>query len=150
MMIFYTKSIFNGAGLFIHRKSLTRQNSMQSVRNIVMFPPSRLLRPPENDRKPQIWPVSVSQSAIKSRKINRLWPKSNQFWRWSGYNSTPNFRSFLPCILKKMSGNLWWTDGWKVNWLVRRPGNESGGQFDRRMKGQMDGWTTWKHNANGA
>ena len=29
-------------------------------------------------------------------------PKSNQFWRWSGYISMPNFRPFLPCVLLRM------------------------------------------------
>ena len=41
----------------------------------------------------------TNQSGAKSRKINRLWPKSTQFWRWSGYINMPNFRPFLPCVL---------------------------------------------------
>ena len=49
---------------------------------------------PVNDQKPQIWPVSLSQSEAERRKINRPWPKPNQFWRWSGYISMQNFRPF--------------------------------------------------------
>ena len=62
---------------------------------------------PENACKPQIWPVSsLSQSGVKMRKTDRLWQKSYQFWRWSGYISMPSLRSFLLCVLKKMPGNL--------------------------------------------
>ena len=39
----------------------------------------------------------------KSREIKT---KSNQFWRWSRSTNMLNFRSFLPCILKKMPGNI--------------------------------------------
>ena len=49
-------------------------------------------------RKPHIWPVSLSQNGAKMRKINRWWPKSNQFSRWSGYIS--NFRSFKVTTIK--------------------------------------------------
>ena len=45
---------------------------------------------------------AVSQSCAKIGKIYRLWPKSNQFWRWSGYISKPNFRPFLQGILLRM------------------------------------------------
>ena len=48
----------------------------------------------------------IAQSGAKMRKINRPWPKSNKFWRWSGYIAIPNFRPFLVCILKKISRNL--------------------------------------------
>ena len=34
----------------------------------------------KNVRKLQIWSVSLSQNDAKMRKINRWWPKSNQFW----------------------------------------------------------------------
>ena len=53
----------------------------------------------------QIWPVSLSQSGAKRRKINRPWPKCNQFSSWSKYISLPNFRLLLPCILKKTPRN---------------------------------------------
>ena len=39
------------------------------------------------------------------RKINRPWPKSNQFWSWSGYISMPNFWPLLPQVLKVMPRN---------------------------------------------
>ena len=38
----------------------------------------------------------VKVTSIKRRKTNRPWPKSNQFWRWSGYISMQNFRLFPP------------------------------------------------------
>ena len=34
---------------------------------------------PENAWEPQIWPVSLSQNSAKIRKINRPWPRTNQF-----------------------------------------------------------------------
>ena len=60
---------------------------------------------PGNARKPQIWPVSPSQNCAKIRKIDRPWPRTNQFWKWSRYISVQNFRSFPPCILWEMPGN---------------------------------------------
>ena len=44
----------------------------------------------------------------KIRKINRPWPKSNQFWRWSGYIRIrfpenawkPKFDLFMPCTVQ--------------------------------------------------
>ena len=63
------------------------------------------MRSPENARKPQIWPVSLSQNCAKIRKINRPWPQTNQFWRWSRYISMQNLRPFPPCILREMPGN---------------------------------------------
>ena len=59
----------------------------------------------KNPRKPQIWPASLSQSGVKMRKIYRRWPKSNQFWRWSGYINMPNIRPLFLCVLKKMLRN---------------------------------------------
>ena len=44
--------------------------------------------------KLQIWPVSLSENAAKMRKIHRPWPKSNQFWTWSGHISMSNLRPF--------------------------------------------------------
>ena len=41
----------------------------------------------ENAYKPQILPVLRSQNATKMRKMNKPWPKPNQFWRWWGYIS---------------------------------------------------------------
>ena len=53
---------------------------------------------PGNARKPQIWPVSLSQNSAKITKITRPWPRTNQFWRWSRYISMQNFRPFPPCV----------------------------------------------------
>ena len=50
-------------------------------------------------------PASLSQNGAKMRKINRIWPKCNQFQRWSGYITMLNFRPFLPCVLKKIPKN---------------------------------------------
>ena len=55
----------------------------------------------ENAWKLNIWPVSLSQNSAKMRKIIRLWPKCNLFWRWSEYTNMPNLRPFIQCILKK-------------------------------------------------
>ena len=60
---------------------------------------------PRNARKPQIWPVSLSQNSAKITKINRPWPWTNQFWRWSRYISVQNFRPFPSCVLRQMPGN---------------------------------------------
>ena len=38
---------------------------------------------PGNAKSPRIWPVSLCQSCTKIRNINRMWPSSYQFWRWS-------------------------------------------------------------------
>ena len=78
---------------------------------------------PDHALKPQIWPVSLSPSGSKRRKLNRPWPKSNQFWRWSGYISMQNFRAFLPYIFWEM---------------LRYPSRQTGRQTD----GQM-GWAGW-------
>ena len=40
-------------------------------------------------------------------KTNTPSPKCNQFWRQSRYISILNFRPFLPCVLLKMSANLY-------------------------------------------
>ena len=61
---------------------------------------------PGNARKPQIWPITLSRSDAKRRNINRPWPWSNQFWRCPRYINTQNFRSFPPCVLRQMPGNL--------------------------------------------
>ena len=34
------------------------------------------------------------------RKIDRRWPKSNQFWRWSGYINMSNFRPLQMATIK--------------------------------------------------
>ena len=49
----------------------------------------------ENAWKLHIWPVSLSQIGAKMRNINRPWPKSNPFWKWSEYINMPNLRPFL-------------------------------------------------------
>ena len=51
---------------------------------------------PENSRKLRSWPVPPNQNATKMNKINRPFPKTNQFWRWSGNIRMPNFQPFLP------------------------------------------------------
>ena len=43
------------------------------------------MQSPENARRPQIRPISSSQSCAKMRKINRPQPKSTLFQRCSGY-----------------------------------------------------------------
>ena len=48
---------------------------------------------------------SNSKRRQNEENSNRPWPKSNQFWRWSGYISMSNFRAFLPCVLQKMPRN---------------------------------------------
>ena len=40
-------------------------------------------------------------------KINRLWPKSNQFWRRSRYISMPNSRPFLPHVENAHKPQIW-------------------------------------------
>ena len=63
------------------------------------------MRSPGNARKPQIWPLSLSQNSAKIRKINRPWPWTTQFWKRSRYTSMQNFRPFPPCVLQEMPGN---------------------------------------------
>ena len=63
------------------------------------------MRSPGNVQKPQIWPVSLSQNSAKITKINRPWPRTNQFRRWSRYMSVQNLRPYPPCVLQEMSGN---------------------------------------------
>ena len=60
----------------------------------------------ENARKSQIRPFSQSQNTTKMRKINRWWPKSNQFSRWSGYISMSNFRPFKVTAIKRINLTL--------------------------------------------
>ena len=45
----------------------------------------------------------LTQTAAKMMKINRQWPKSNQFSRWSEYISMSNFWSFIVTAIKKDS-----------------------------------------------
>ena len=76
--------------------------------------------------------MSLTQSGAKRRKINRPWPWSNQFWRWSRYIIMQNFRLFPLCVLWQMHGNLsgrmdghasrWsrligWTNGPMYRWI---------------------------------
>ena len=71
---------------------------------------------PGNTRKPQIWPVLLSQNSTKIRKINRprLW--FNQFWRWSGYISMQNFTPFPPCVPGKCTKTTNLVCFTKSNW----------------------------------
>ena len=48
---------------------------------------------------------TIYRAAWSQLKINRLWPWTNQFWRWSRYISMQNFRLFSPCGLQVMPGN---------------------------------------------
>ena len=121
-------------------------------RKYASAPPSTFTprRSPDNAWRPQIWPVSQSQRGTIIRKINRARPKSDQFWRWSGYISMQSFRPFPPCVLQEMLGNLsrrtnGWTDTPKKMVMF--------GQMDQRIhvqvergyfrlwtEGQTDGW----------
>ena len=71
--------------------------------NPLTFTPSRS---PDNARRPQVWPVSLSQRGTITRKINRARPKSDQFWSWSVYISMQNRRTLSPCIRKEIPRNL--------------------------------------------
>ena len=77
----------------------SRYISMQNFRPFLPMPS------PGNARKPQIWPVSLSQNSAKITKINRLWPRTYQFWRWSRYISVQNVRPVSPCVLWEMPWN---------------------------------------------
>ena len=59
-----------------------------------------------NAQKPHFWPVSFSQNSVKMSKIIRPKLRSNLYCKWSGYIGMPNCKSFFPCVLKKMHGNL--------------------------------------------
>ena len=69
--------------------------------------------------------ASLNQTGSKLCKINKPWPKSNQFWRWSRYISIPNFRPFLQMFSIKCQetsrGRRAY--GWKVIWSVGHLGN---------------------------
>ena len=79
---------------------------MVSIHKHSKFQAIALMYFPHNTWKSQIWPVSICQNGTKTRKMNRPWPRSSQFWRWSGYSRMPNFKPFFQYVLKKMSGNL--------------------------------------------
>ena len=57
----------------------------------------------EHIRTTKIWPVSLSQNAIKMRKTNKLRPKSNQFWTWSRYMSIPKTTSTKSAKMVKIA-----------------------------------------------
>ena len=57
---------------------------------------------PSSGWKRPIWHLSLSQNAAKIRKINRLWPKGNQFQRWSGYISRLVIRCPVKCGTKSI------------------------------------------------
>ena len=48
---------------------------------------------------------TIHRAAWSQLKINRPWPRTNQFWRWSRYISMQNFRPFPPCVLQEIPGN---------------------------------------------
>ena len=56
----------------------------------------------ENAWNPKIWPVSWSYNCARRRKIHRLWPKYNGFWRYSRFISMPHCRLLFPGILHRM------------------------------------------------
>ena len=69
-------------------------------------------------RNPKFDPFHSSQNGAKTRKINKAWPKSNQFWRCLGYISMPNPRPLLPChylnqcwqaVNRNLGNKLQWT-----------------------------------------
>ena len=98
---------------------------------------------PGNAWKTQIWLVSLNQNDAKGKKINRPWPKSNHFWRWSGYIS---MQKFPPCILWEMRRNLSWRTNRRTNRGKDRQKNGhgwSGGPTDPCIGGkrvfEMDG-----------
>ena len=92
---------------------------------------------PDYAQKPQICPVSLS---TKIRKINRPWPKCNQFWRWSGYISMPNFRPFLPWVFQEMPRNFFGMDGW----TDRLTDKKKRSVLVRQINGQAERQCTWK------
>ena len=47
------------------------------------------------------------KNTTKMRKINRRWPKSNQFSRWSGYISMSNFWPFKVTAIQRNQLYLW-------------------------------------------
>ena len=91
-----------------NQQTMTMNYSVLKVVKLHLFAKFQAIpsmRSPGNDRKPQIWPVSLSQNSAKITKINRLWPWTDQFWRWSRYTSVQNFRPFPPCVHQEMPGN---------------------------------------------
>ena len=50
--------------------------------------------------------TQFTKSKWHQKEQNRKqWPKSNQFWRWSGYISRQNFRLFPSCVLREIPEN---------------------------------------------
>ena len=89
----------------------------------------------KNVRKSQIWHVSLCPNAAKMRKINRRWPKSNQFfWRWSGYISMSNFRPFK--VTRGDSQKL--RSG--MSFMVLSTDGQTDGRTDGRTVGSWGGW----------
>ena len=72
-----------------------------------------------------IWPVSLSQSDTKSRKINWPWPKFHPFWRWSGYVSMQNFTLFPPCVLRKCQETPNLTRFTKSKWRQKKENQQT-------------------------
>ena len=55
---------------------------------------------------PEMYNFTKSKCCQKLGKWTDLaWPKSNQFWRWSGYISMSKYGPFFPCVLQKMPRN---------------------------------------------
>ena len=45
----------------------------------------------------------TSENGVKIRKINQMCSLSNRFWRWSGYISMQNVRSFRQWVLQEIT-----------------------------------------------
>ena len=50
--------------------------------------------------------IPLSWNYAKIKETNRPWPKSIQFWKWSGHISKPNLMPFPQHILQKMPETL--------------------------------------------
>ena len=72
---------------YINRPRVEHKSILNKRKRRKYMPPNTCPPPPppqhDNALRPQIWPVSLSQMCTIMSKINRAWPKSNQFWKWS-------------------------------------------------------------------
>ena len=110
---------------------------------------------PVNAPKHQISPFSLSQSGTKRMKINRPWPISNLFWRWSGYISMPNC-SFLGNAQKPLRKDRWTARPKNdLSWSDLQTDSCAGGRMvfqapagrpaGRDKWDEWDRWTGWTH-----
>ena len=111
--------------------SETTQNSMQRVGNMPPLPPYAAFPPFDSETKSIIqaqdfflpWMclllpitvkiicviclISLSENFNRIRKINKLWPKSYQFWRWSKYTSTFQAIPSMCCPENVRKPHIW-------------------------------------------